>query len=121
MGRHVVDGATRMLGIVGHPIVQVRAPAVWTGLFQAHGLNMLCVPFHVLPEDLVVFYAGARTMKNLAGMIVTIPYKPASAGLMDALTDRARIVQSVNFIAVGDGGRWTGDIVDGVGFVENLK
>src|SRR5258708_12639454 len=116
MGRHVVDGATRMLGIVGHPIVQVRAPAVWTGLFQAHGLNMLCVPFHVLPEDLVDFYAGARTMKNLAGMIVTIPYKPASAGLMDALTDRARIVHAVNFIPVGDARLWTAATLNALRF-----
>jgi shikimate dehydrogenase len=119
--RPIIDGATRVLGIVGHPIAQVRAPEVWTGLFQAHGLNMVCMPFHVLPEDLPTFFAGMRTMKNLAGMIVTIPHKPASVDLVDVLTERAEIVQSVNFITVGEDGRWSGDITDGVGFVENLK
>jgi hypothetical protein len=76
--RPIIDGTIRVLGIVGHPIAQVRAPEVWTGLFQSHGINMICVPFHVLPEHLASFFAGLRAMKNLAGMIVTIPHKPAS-------------------------------------------
>ena len=119
--RPLIDGATRILGIVGHPISQVRAPEVWTGLFHLHGLNLVCIPYHVLPEDLPTFFAGMRTMKNLAGMIVTIPHKPASVGLVDDLTERAEIVRSVNFIAIGEEGRWLGDITDGFGFVENLK
>lgn len=119
--RSVVDGATRTLGIVGHPIAQVRAPEVWTGLFQLHGVNMVCVPFHILPADLPIFFAGMRCMRNLAGMIVTIPHKPASVDLVDELTERARVVRSVNFIAARPDGRWLGDIVDGVGFLENLK
>jgi shikimate dehydrogenase len=122
MSRHPgVDGATQLLGIVGHPIAQVRAPEVWTALFREHGINMLCIPFHVPPEDLATFYAGARTMKNLVGMIVTIPHKLVTAGLVDEFTERAQIVRSVNFIAVGNDGRWIGDVTDGVGFVENLK
>lgn len=119
--RPVVDGATRIVGIVGHPIAQVRAPAVWTGLFHLHGLNMLCMPYHVVPADLPSFFAGMRRMRNLAGMIVTIPHKPASVDLVDALTERARIVRSVNFIGIRPDGSWLGDIIDGIGFVENLK
>jgi shikimate dehydrogenase len=119
--RPVVDGATRLLGIVGHPIAQVHSPAVWTGLLHLHGLNMLCVPFHVLPEHLAAFLAGMRGAKNLVGMIVTIPHKPACVALVDKLTQRAALVRSVNFIAIGADGTWTGDIVDGLGFIENLK
>jgi shikimate dehydrogenase len=122
MSRHpIVDGATRLLGIVGHPIVQVRAPEVWTALCRRHGLNILCVPFHVLPENLAASFAGMRAMKNLIGMIATIPHKPACVDLVDALTERAAVVRAVNFIAIGPDARWTGDIVDGLGFVENLK
>jgi shikimate dehydrogenase len=116
-----VDGATRVLGIVGHPIAQVRAPAVWSAMFRAHRLNLICIPMHIGPEDLAGFLAGLRTMRNLAGVIVTIPHKPAAVRHVDALTDRARLVQSVNFIAIGSDGRWTGDIIDGVGFVANLR
>ena len=119
--RPAVDGATRLLGIVGHPIAQVRSPEVWNGVLQFHGLNTVCLPFDVLPENLAAFLAGMRGVHNLIGMIVTIPHKPACAGLVDALTPRAAMVRSVNFIAIGADGRWTGDIVDGLGFVANLK
>ena len=119
--RPVVDGATQILGIVGHPIAQVRAPEVWTGLFREHKINMICLPFHVLPENLAAFYSGARAIKNLAGLIVTIPHKPATVALVDNLTERSQIVQSVNFIKIEEDGHWTGDITDGIGFVENLK
>jgi shikimate dehydrogenase len=119
--RPIIDGATRVLGIVGHPITQVRAPEVWTGLFQSHGINMICLPFHVLPEHVASFFAGLRGMKNLAGMIVTIPHKPASVELVDSLTERAEMVRSVNFITTGSDSKWHGDITDGIGFVENLK
>jgi shikimate dehydrogenase len=119
--RPVIDGNTKVLGIVGHPIGQVRAPEVWTGLFQAHGINMVCMPYHVLPEDLSAFFQGMRVMKNLAGMIVTIPHKTAAVDLVDEMTERASIVRSVNFITVKHDGSWSGDITDGVGFVENLK
>jgi shikimate dehydrogenase len=116
----VVDGSTRLVGIVGHPIAQVRAPEVWTGLFHLHGLNVVCVPFHVLPDDLPVFLAGARGLRNLAGLIVTIPHKPAAVALVDDLTERAAVVRSINAIAIRPDGRWVGEIVDGIGFVGNL-
>ncbi|WP_202329764.1 shikimate dehydrogenase family protein [Mesorhizobium sp. L-8-3] len=109
------------MGIVGSPIAQVRAPEVWTGLFHFHGLNIICVPFHMLPEGLPDFFAGARRLRNLAGLIVTIPHKPAAVNLVDGLTERAALVRSVNFICIRPDGRWVGDIVDGIGFVENLK
>jgi shikimate dehydrogenase len=115
-----VDGATQVLGIVGDPILQVRAPEVWSALFRANGINAVCIPLHVTPEDLVAFFAGVRPVKNLAGLIVTIPHKPAAVRLVDDLTPRARQVASVNVMRREPGGRWTGDILDGLGFVKGL-
>lgn len=117
----VVDGSTRILGIIGHPIAQVRAPQVWSAMFRLHRLNYLCIPLHVRPEDLATFFRGARTLRNLSGLIVTIPHKPAAVEYVDALTPRAALVRSINFIAISAEGRWTGDIVDGLGFVNNLR
>jgi shikimate dehydrogenase len=117
----LVDGSTRILGIVGHPIAQVRAPQVSSAMFRLHRLDFICIPLHVLPEDLATFFRGACTLRNLSGLIVTIPHKPAAADYVDALTPRARLVRSVNYIAIAEDGRWTGDIIDGLGFVNNLR
>ena len=116
----IVDGSTQMLGIVGDPIRQVRAPEIWSALFRTNGLNAICVPFHVKPAELEAFLAGLRTVQNLMGLIVTIPHKPAAVHHVDALTDRAQRVQSVNLMRRDADGRWTGDIVDGLGFVKGL-
>ncbi len=40
----IIDGATQLLGIVGHPIAQVRAPEVWSALFRHNGVNAMCIP-----------------------------------------------------------------------------
>ena len=120
MMQKIVDGSTQILGIVGDPIRQVRAPEIWSALFRANGLNAICVPFHVKPAELEAFLAGLRTVQNLMGLIVTIPHKPAAVLHVNALTDRAQRVQSVNLMRRQADGRWTGDIVDGVGFVKGL-
>ena len=117
----IVDGSTQILGIVGDPIRQVRAPEVWSALFRTNGFNAICVPLHVKPSEMEAFLAGLRTVQNLIGLIVTIPHKPTAARLADALTERARRVQSVNLMRREADGCWTGDIVDGVGFVQGLK
>ncbi|TYL85654.1 shikimate dehydrogenase [Bradyrhizobium rifense] len=119
MGK-IIDGSTQLLGIVGDPIRQVRAPEVWSALFKANGFNAACIPLHVKPADLQAFVAGLKTIQNIVGLIVTIPHKPAAVHLCDALTTRAELVRSVNVMRREPDGRWTGDILDGFGFVQGL-
>jgi len=116
----IVDGATQILPIVGDPIRQVRSPEVISALFRANGFNAVCVPVHVAPPDLPKFLAGLRIVRNVLGLIVTIPHKQAVIPLLDGLTPRARRVGSANVVRREAGGSWTGDIVDGLGFVKGL-
>jgi len=116
----IVDGATQLLPIVGDPIRQVRSPEVLSALFRANGFNAVCVPAQVAPPDLPRFVAGLRTVRNIAGLIVTIPHKQAVVALLDGLTPRARRVGSANVVRRETDGSLTGDIVDGVGFVKGL-
>jgi shikimate dehydrogenase len=117
----MVDGSTRLLGVVGDPIAQVRAPGVWSGLFRHNAVNAICVPMHVRPPSLATFFAGIRTLGNLQGLIVTIPHKPVILGLLDGLTTRAAQVGVVNAVAIDDEGRTLGETFDGVGFVAGLR
>ena len=116
-----VNGSTRLLGVVGDPIAQVRSPAVWNGLFSRNRVNAVCIPLHVQAAAVSALFAGVRTLRNLQGLIVTIPHKPAALPLVDEATDRARQVGAVNVVRIDSAGRTTGDILDGEGFVAGLR
>lgn len=116
----IVNGATQLLGIVGDPIRQVRAPEVWSALFRQNSVNAVCIPMQVSAADLRPFLASMRTVLNLKGMIVTIPHKPAAREIANEVTKRASEVGAVNVLRPRPEGGWLGDIVDGVGFVKAL-
>jgi shikimate dehydrogenase len=117
----IVDGATRVLGIVGDPVAQVRSPVLWSALFRYNNINAICVPFHVHPPEFVRFVDGLRTAGNVLGLFVTIPHKLAAARHADRLTPRARKVGTSNLLRPlpEDGGE--GDMLDGFGFVSALR
>ncbi|MBV9174694.1 MAG: shikimate dehydrogenase [Chloroflexi bacterium] len=117
----VVNGSTRLLGVVGDPIVQVRAPGVWTALFQRNGVNCVCLPCHVEAAQLATFFNGLRTIRNVQGLIVTIPHKPAVLALLDDISERAGQVAAVNVVRFDRDGRAYGDILDGEGLVSGLR
>ena len=71
-----IDGATRLYGIVGHPIAQVKSPEVFSELFAAGGLNAVMLPVHVLPDRFDTAMAALMGLANLDGLLVTVPYKP---------------------------------------------
>ncbi|WP_233838736.1 shikimate dehydrogenase family protein [Paraburkholderia sp. ZP32-5] len=115
-----LTGSTRLLGIAGDPVAQVLAPPIWTTLFQRNGMDAVCVPMHVQPEDLTAFLKGAGVIRNLDGLIVTVPYKPIVASLIDKPTERASLAGSVNVMRWEQDGSTCGDVLDGVGFVNGL-
>ncbi len=116
-----LDGSTRLLGIVGHPIAQVRAPRVWSGLFAEAGINLVCVPFHIEPDDFERALPQLQSIRNLIGLTITVPYKFRAARLADSLMPRARQTGAVNLVRREPEGGWTGDMFDGVGFVKGLE
>lgn len=115
-----IDGSTRLLAVLGDPIAQVGAPAAWTGLFARQGINAVGVPLHVSADALPAMFNGLRELRNLVGLIVTIPHKPAMLDLVDEASARARQVGAVNVVVFRADGAAVGDILDGVGFVNGL-
>jgi shikimate dehydrogenase len=115
------SGATRLFPVVGDPIAQVKSPYGVTEAFEARGANAICVPMQVAPGDWPGFVACMRSMKNVDGLIVTVPHKFAAFAACDAVTERAAFLRTVNTIRRLPDGRFLGDMFDGVGFVEACR
>lgn len=115
-----ISGRTRLFGIVGHPIEQVRSPEMFTAEFRRRALDAILVPLHVLPEDFEALLPQLLRLSNLDGVIFTIPYKLRACALADRLGEQARIVGAINALGRRPGG-WRGDIFDGIGCVEAFR
>ena len=74
----IVDGATRLYGIIGDPIAQVKSPEILTARVRAARHNALLLPMHVKPELLDKTVRGLKALANLDGIVITVPYKRAS-------------------------------------------
>lgn len=115
-----VSGKTRLYGIVGDPIVQVRSPEMFTGTFRHRGIDAILVPLHVLPDSFDAALRGLLALGNLDGLIFTIPYKARAVALAHTLGPQAQTVGAINALA-RDGSRWKGEIFDGLGCVEAFR
>ncbi len=115
------DGGTRVCFVVGDPVAQLRTPAAMNELAQYEGANRLTLPAHVVAENLPSFLDGLRTLRNVAGAVMTIPHKQASAPLCDSLGPNAVVAGAVNAIRRERDGSLSGEIFDGLGFVAGLQ
>jgi len=113
-----VSGTTWVIGLVGTPIVQVKMPGVMNAYFAEHGLDRVLIPMDVGPGGIPDLMRMIRQWNNLHGIIVTVPFKQAVAALCDRLTDRAGRLTTANVVRREQDGSLTGDIMDGVGFIE---
>src|SRR4029079_12967 len=67
------------------------------------------------------FVSGARAMKNLSGVLVTMAHKQRMMAFVDDLHPTARQVGALNVIRCHDDGRWVGAIFDGLGCVLGMR
>lgn len=116
-----INGATRLYGIVGHPIVQVRSPETFTQAFTAAGINAVMLPIQVLPEQFDISVRGLMALGNLDGLLVTVPYKARMIPFASRLGDTARCIGAINALRREADGSWTGDIFDGAGFIAGAQ
>ena len=116
-----ITGRTRLFAIVADPIGHVRTPQVFNARFAARGTDAVLVPFHVDAAGLPEAFRAFRAMKNLGGLIVTVPHKTAAVALCDAVGETGRAVGAVNTIRREPDGRLVADMFDGEGFLAGLR
>ena len=83
------SGATRVHIIVGDPIAQVKSPFGVTQAFEQHGKDAVCIPAQVPSQDLKQWFEGVALMRNIDGIIVTVPHKFACFDLCATTSERA--------------------------------
>ncbi|HWL29283.1 MAG TPA: shikimate dehydrogenase [Burkholderiaceae bacterium] len=117
----MITGITRLYGIIADPVAQVKTPEVLNDYFRRNQQDAVLVPLHVGADGLKEAFAAFRCMKNLGGVIVTVPHKTAAAALCDELGPAGQAIGSVNAIRRTGDGRLVGDMFDGTGFVSGLR
>ncbi|MFC5719493.1 shikimate dehydrogenase family protein [Streptomyces gamaensis] len=116
-----VSGTTRLLAVLGDPVAQVRAPALLNPLFARLGHDAVLVPVHASPEDLPAVVRGLKRVRNLDGLLVTVPHKIAALRFADVVGATAAAVGSTNALRREADGRWRAENFDGSGFVAGLR
>jgi shikimate dehydrogenase len=116
-----LSGETRLHVIVGDPVGQTKSPAGLTAEFAARKVDAVCIPVHVRAEDFDAFMAAARRIGNLDGIVVTMPHKLAALRHCDEVSERASVLGSANVLHRIAGGRWRGDMTDGVAMAAALE
>mgnify|MGYP001253553829 CR=1 FL=1 len=111
---------TKIFGCIADPINHVKAPTLFTKMFQKQKINAIMIPINVSKEDIELFFSGIRSIKNFVGITVTIPHKTSVLKYCDYLEKEAIDTQSVNWIKI-ENKKLIGTNFDGLGFVKGLK
>ena len=115
-----ISGTTRVFPVIGWPVEQVKAPAIYNAYFAKHGIDAVCVPMRVAPEHYADFVKSMMSAPNVGGICVAIPHKAASVAVGDIATSAALAAGAANAIFRDMDGRIIADLIDGEGFVRAL-
>lgn len=116
-----ITGETRLMGVLGDPIGQIRTPQAINPIFQEKGADIICLPLHIPAGKLQEAWPGLRAIRNLVGFGVTLPHKEAVLSLCDSLDPLAKRVGAVNVVRRERDGELRGYQFDGSGFVRGLE
>jgi shikimate dehydrogenase len=114
-----INGKTRLLGVIGHPIEHSLSPSMHNAAIAELGVNYVYLPFPISPEKLTEAITGFEAI-DLRGFSVTIPHKLAIIPFLSEITEKARLVGAVNTVWRCENG-WQGTNTDVDGFLVPLQ
>lgn len=115
----IIDGHTRLLGVMATPIRHSMSPAMHNAAFEKLGLNNVYLAFEVGNDDLEKAVNSIRVL-DMIGVNVSMPNKHKIIPYLDELDISAELNQAVNTV-VNTEGHLKGYTTDGVGFVTDLQ
>lgn len=115
-----ITSTTRLLGLIGNPVKGSLSPEFQNFVIDRLNLGYVYLAFSVEHELLVQAIEGLRAL-GTSGLNVTVPYKKAVFGEMDALSDSAKAVSAVNTVVFQENGELRGENTDWLGFIKSLE
>jgi shikimate dehydrogenase len=115
-----VSGRTRLYGIVGHPIEQVRSPETLTYELRKRGLDAILLPIHIEPDAFDEVFPQLLRIANLDGLVITVPHKPGAVRHVARTGPLGEISRSISVIGRTRDDHWVGEMFDGVGCVASI-
>lgn len=115
----MVDGETKICGIIGNPVGHSLSPAMHNAAFSELGLNFVYLPFPVQKEKLKEAVEGLKAL-GIKGGNVTIPHKSEVIKYLDEVEELAQRIGAVNTI-VREKGKLRGFNTDALGFKKALE
>ncbi len=112
----MISGRTRLILLAGDPIGHTKGYAEYAAAIAASGHDCAYLPAHVPEGRLREFLGGVTHLRNLAGVVCTIPHKQDAARL-GRCDSAARRAGSANLLRPGGDGGWDASMVDGAGFL----
>lgn len=116
----MIDGHTKLVGLIGWPVDHSLSPAMHNAAFDDLGLNWRYVPLPVRPGRIEAAVRGLAAL-GFEGANVTVPHKQAVMPVTTSLTPNAIGVGAVNTIIFGRGSIIMGHNTDDTGFVGALR
>lgn len=114
-----INGYTRPTAVIGWPIAHTLSPAMHNAVYEALGLNWVCLPVAVPDQRALLAFVEAARRLPFVGFNVTMPYKQAMAELCDEVATLAQMAGAVNTVHCVDG-QLIGYNTDGRGLLETL-
>jgi shikimate dehydrogenase len=115
-----VSGRTRLFPVIGHPVAQVRAPAVLNALFAQAGVDAVAFGLDLSPDRVLQGCRSLLASPNVGGLLVTVPHKKSLRALAQRVGPDADVVGAVNALRRADDGAIEGELFDGAGFVAGV-
>lgn len=116
----MIDGNTILIAHLGYPTTTFKAPLIYNPYFESIGVNAVVMPMAVEADVYPEVLAALFRLKNIRGVLVTMPHKVTTTGLVDELSTAASIAGSCNAVLLRPDGTLRGDMFDGEGFVRGV-
>src|SRR3989338_7476433 len=118
-----INGQTKIVAVLGHPISHTASPAMHNAAFDALGLNWRYMAFDVEPSKLGVTLQGLATA-NVVGVNLTVPHKILAmrhVDRMDLSVQKIKATNTLHFVQKKNKTLIHGYNTDGYGLLKALK